>query len=114
MRDWQERPIYYKLDGHTPVPVDHSQWPLIGHEDVKAMAESVGARVASSVIGDVEISTVFTGLDMQHFDGPPLLFETMAFPSNEVWRYSTWEQAETGHAEIVGKLKGGGDEDRDD
>ena len=57
--------------------------------------------------GDVEVSTIFLGLD-HSFDGKkPLLFETMVFggPSNgDTKRYSTWEQAESGHIEMVKKI----------
>lgn len=46
------------------------------------------------------VSTVFLGLCHRFGDGgPPLLFETMIFPGNDQWRYSTWEEAKAGHAE---------------
>lgn len=52
------------------------------------------------------ISTVFLGLDHQHFGGgPPLVFETMSFEeegdSVHQDRYSTWAEAETGHDMIL-------------
>lgn len=49
----------------------------------------------------VSVSTVFLGLDHNFTDsGTPLLFETMAFGGQhdqEMRRYHTWEEAETGH-----------------
>jgi len=60
----------------------------------------------------VWISTVFLGLDHRFGDkGPPLLFETMVFEmtmeggGDEMWRYSTWDDAETGHKAIVRRVK---------
>ena len=56
------------------------------------------------------LSTVFLGIDHSYGQGPPLLFETMAFKTEpfetfreELYceRYATWEQAETGHWNLV-------------
>lgn len=61
------------------------------------------------------VSTVFLGLD-HNFSGvgPPLLFETMIFArgGGEVdfgddggcWRYSSWDDAETGHKTAVRRM----------
>lgn len=53
------------------------------------------------------ISTVFLGLNQRLFgppDLPPEVFETMVFPDCEVcWRYSTWAEAEAGHAEVLAR-----------
>ncbi len=53
------------------------------------------------------------GLDHRFGDsGPPLIFETMIFPSEKNMmetyckRYSTWEEAEAGHAHAVRIAKG--------
>ena len=55
--------------------------------------------------GQLELSTVFLGLDHNHADsGPPILFETMLFHSEAgplddigMMRYSTLEEAREGH-----------------
>ena len=54
------------------------------------------------------VSTVFLGVDHSFgFSKRPLLFETMVFKSEEslsdvdMSRYSTWEEAEKGHKEMV-------------
>ena len=55
----------------------------------------------------MRVSTVFLGLDHQHFDGPPLLFETMVFVGehgDEMERYSTWDEAVAGHDAMVAKV----------
>lgn len=66
--------------------------------------EKAERHVAKDQIGDVRISTVFLGIDHQFGDGPPLLFETMIFGGDHDQhqeRCSTWEQAETQHADAV-------------
>ena len=98
------RPQFYILEHHTPVPLD----------DIVAWArwkvDSVAWRVARSQVADVEISTVFLGLDYNFtYQGPPMLFETMVFKRPGVGdvvheytrRYPTWDEAEAGHAEVV-------------
>jgi len=69
-------------------------------EDVMAVAHSIGTRVAYDKVGDVEISTVFIGVDTR-LCGPPGVFETMTFPDGAVRRWSTWDEAEEGHAKIA-------------
>lgn len=71
-----------------------------------------GRTVGRTDIGEWHVSTVFLGMDHNFGGGPPLLFETMIFshhdPRNEqdesCWRYTTWEQAESGHAAVVAWL----------
>lgn len=93
-------------------------WILRGREAVQVrdvsewsawIEQQGGARsVGRDVVGSVEVSTVFMGLN-HSFDGagPPLLFETMIFgahdelPEHYQVRYSTWDEAEMGHAVIV-------------
>lgn len=57
---------------------------------------------------DVEVSTVFLGLDHNFMDeGPPILFETMIFGGEHDMyqdRYTTWEEAELGHLAAVRML----------
>lgn len=64
----------------------------------------------TEVAPGVTVSTVFLGLDHQHFSGPPLLFETMVFndygDDGTQERYSTWDEAAAGHARIVAEQKG--------
>lgn len=61
----------------------------------------------TQVAPNVEVSTVFLGLDHQFGDGPPLLFETMIFGGNrdgDQWRYSTYTQAAKGHKAVVSQF----------
>jgi hypothetical protein len=50
------------------------------------------------------VSTVFLGINHQMGPGLPLLFETMVFGGaldHQQWRYSTWREAEQGHAAVL-------------
>lgn len=51
------------------------------------------------------VSTVFLGIDYAFQGGPPLIFESMLFVENlggeDQRRYSTREEAEAGHKEMV-------------
>ena len=93
----------YILAGHTPVPCDDL------HEWAKAY-EANDRRVAWTALEKFDVSTVFLGIDHNFGgDGPPILFETMVFRAGEssdidMDRYSTWEEAEAGHAKMVEKV----------
>lgn len=92
---------FYLLQGKIP----------IREPDLMTWAAGMGkldARVAFDKIHDASISTVFLGLDHQHGAGLPLLFETMIFDGEldgQVWRYSTWADAELGHANAVALVR---------
>jgi len=84
-------------------------------EDRVAVAESnliVWARwfetadrcVNRTELGDILVSTVFLGIDLNYAGGSPHIFETMIFgsESEQVYRRcSMWEEAERYHAEAV-------------
>lgn len=65
-------------------------------------------RVAYTKFDDgTEVSTVFLGLDHSFGDGPPVLWETMAFGprANDIQeRYTSREDAQAGHDRIVAEL----------
>ena len=113
----------YILDGHTPVLIGRDVAYLdpadIGtpewHEELliwgRFMENHQARRVDKDCIGDVEVSTVFLGLDHQYGSGPPILFETMVFGGpldGEQERCSTWEEAEAMHAAMVERVKAAG------
>lgn len=88
----------YILDGREPVRAP----------DVRTWGEwfhSADRCVAFSELGDVQVSTVFLGID--HSIGllpGPILFETMVsggpLDDERKW-YRTWDEAEKGHAAMV-------------
>lgn len=87
-------------DGKTPVPCDDllewGRW-LQGRD----------RRVAYTKTWTHRVSTVFLGLNHNFEEqGEPLLFESMVFPmgsweEQEMARYSTWDEAITGHRAMV-------------
>ena len=88
---------FYVLRGKKAIKTDVLDW--------STSFEIGDRRVAqTSLPDDVEVSTVFLGMDHQFGDGPPLLFETMVFggeQDQETMRYTTWEEAAKGHKDMV-------------
>lgn len=85
---------------------------VVSCDDLELWAQwfqTANRRVAHDTVGDVRISTVFLGLNHNFFDdGPPLIFETMVFGGqldDATERYSTYAQAESGHAAMVERVK---------
>lgn len=93
----------YILEGHTPIVCnDLFKWAT--------WFEKADRTVAKTKIGELEVFTVFLGLDYNWIEGgKPLLFETLIFGGKkfdqEQDRYSTWEEAEAGHKKMVEKVK---------
>lgn len=100
--------MYYILDDdNNAMPCDLHEWTQMYQTE-----EGQNRRhVAFDDIGDIQVSTVFLGLDHNHFGGPPLLFETMVFSGNGndryCKRYSTWSEAEEGHVTAVQWVRDG-------
>ena len=96
-------PRYYILEGHTPMPAPLGTWGRWFETADRVVVKTIP-------VDGITISTVFLGLNHQFMSGgPPLLFETMVF-----WeggdldkaqdRYTTWEDAEVGHATMVARV----------
>jgi len=96
---------FYKLDeSQNIIPVNTIN-------DVADMFDDFKKRkVGHTCIGDIEISTVFLCIDHNYTNnGPPVLFETMVFGGEfdgECRRYSSWDEALSGHEKWVKKLGG--------
>ena len=93
---------YYQLNGRDLVEV----------EDVLEWAEwfeNGNIRVAQTdVTPDTTVSTIFMGINRNPGSEPPLLFETMVFGGELdglVWRYATYDEAETGHQTAVKEVE---------
>lgn len=97
--------LIYKLDAdRNPVPMGTSHAEMI--EWARWCDIEENRRVGDTVIGwnGEHVSTIFTGIDLRLFEGKPVLFETRVFGGpldGHTWRYATWNDAETGHAEAV-------------
>ncbi|MBD3882161.1 hypothetical protein IFO70_10360 [Phormidium tenue FACHB-886] len=100
--DKEEYPLdeyvkHWILDGKTPIPYDdHS------HLEWAQWYEAADCIVAWDEVEKVKISTVFLGLNFRFGEGrPPLLFETIINGGEYdpyCVKYTTWEDAEAGHA----------------
>ena len=91
----------YILDGHEAVECpDLTKWA--------EWMEHADRHVRDTFRDEVRVSTVFLGLDHSFSDdAPPVLFETMVFingSGGEMERYSTWDEAEEGHQNMVDKV----------
>ena len=69
----------------------------------------VGLTQVTDRARSIRVSTVFLGLDHGFGSGPPLIFETMTFPDDDLLeedceRYATEDQAHAGHAAMVAKV----------
>ena len=88
---------HYILEGKEAKPVDLITWAK--------WFEAADRHVAKTAVNDdINVSTVFLGLDHSFGDGLPLLYETMIFGGEHDQyqaRYSTWEQAKAGHERAV-------------
>jgi hypothetical protein len=106
------RPRWYTLRDRIAVPCDDL------HDAVLQGLDPASGRVAETVVaeGACWVSTVFLGLDHGDGEGEPMLFETMAFlplPEDPASagtpigrrRYSSWADAEVGHAEVVAEVR---------
>lgn len=92
---------HYILEGREVVPAELMTW---------AVWFETGDRVVARTTTDKgDVSTVFLGLDHRFgIEGPPILFETLVFGgplADEMERYSTYEQAEEGHARMVARVE---------
>jgi len=78
-------------------PMTMEQWnALLGDPEYKVVQQD-------TLENGRWVSTVWLGMNMQYGEGPPLIFETMVFPSHgnysELYceRYATEAQARQGH-----------------
>ena len=87
----------YILEGKITKEVDMMEWAK--------WFETAERHVAKTEISkEVNVSTVFLGLDHSFSGGTPILFETMIFGGEHDQyqeRYATYEEAEAGHIVAV-------------
>ena len=90
---------YYDRQGE---PLTFRQWGML-HSLMEYKA------VAQTTVGHYWISTVWLGLDHSFGEGPPVIFETMVFRSEEsdleCQRYATEAEAIAGHLRMVRQVK---------
>lgn len=97
------------MSEHYVLEADHSVRPAELMEWAVFFEDITNRRVALDKIGEASVSTVFIGLDHSFGDGPPLIFETLisgGAHDQEMWRYSTWDEAVAGHQTAVDLVHG--------
>ena len=104
---------YYILVGRETVAANMATWAMEFERRYRHIA-TTGVDpwgVDRTEFSNAHISTVFLGIDHNHFGkGPPLLFETMIFGGrmdDYQNRCSTWDEAEAMHAEAVALARTG-------
>jgi hypothetical protein len=107
-------PLSYYLDEMgEPVGVPFGDPKLYAWWEVRDEPGPRNRRVASDTVGHLWVSTVFLSIDHQFGMGPPVLWETMIFNNrtgeSDLYceRYTSREEAERRHVEIVGLLREG-------
>jgi hypothetical protein len=114
--DFLHRPMYYDPDGH---PIDLHTWGDLMQQRTENLKDGIPRESwwgKKTMIGDVEISTVWLGLDHSFLTGPPLTWETMIFGGRYAdadlqWRYTTRGQAYDHHEQIIRNLRAGKEPD---
>ena len=101
------RPVYFDRDG---TPITFKEWGRLRFGDVRGDRLMDYCRVASTLVGEVWVSTVWLGIDHGfRSDGPPIIFETMVFGGGDTYdgwqdRYATEADALAGHQGVVALL----------
>ena len=90
--------MYYDKDGS---PMELFDWAA-------KFEDQIYKRVAETTLSNgTWVSTVWLGTDHSLGNGPPLIFETMVFPTRnnldeqDVARYSTMKEANAGHRQMI-------------
>lgn len=99
-KEVSEPHYWYGLDAQ------HNAIPISVAEAHKLMEDFASRLVARTVIGEVIVSTVFLVFDRRRRggEGPPVLFETMAWFDGRQRRYCTWAEAVAGHNALVAEI----------
>lgn len=109
---WNKKDYFILDENKNVIPASLIEWGTYLEEIDKRI-------VKKDMINDLQVSTVFVGMDMNgHFldadnisDYKPAIFETMIFPRDggDIYcdRYATWKEAEEGHQKAVQWVKDG-------
>lgn len=94
---------YWMLDGTTVKRCpDLETWML--------WMSRARRQVNRTVVGEVLVSTVFTGIDSGGLESSPRVFETMVFDPDRGrrgFRYCTWQEAVEGHKQACDEVRNG-------
>ncbi len=88
----------YKLVGKKPVPCPIAEW-------ITFMKSAANRIIEQKQIGNLLVSTIFTGMDRHFGNGEKQLFETTIMgivgDLQPCWRSATWNQAIRKHRRLV-------------
>lgn len=97
----------YRLNGKKPVPCTFGEY-------IAALKSPANRIVEQTQVGDLLVSTIFTGIDHAFGTGEKQLFETAVFGLPDDlqprWRFPTWNQAVREHRKLVLSLESRGPE----
>jgi hypothetical protein len=97
---------YYILDeNHELVPTKNVLVWARWFEKARLDGSNI---VGKTKIGDVEVSTVFLGINHNFFGDTPQVFETMVFGGawdQYQWRCLTWDEAEQQHEDACDAVR---------
>lgn len=90
---------FYKLVDRTPMHCTLAEF-------VEAMKDEKNRIIEQTMIGDLQVSTVFTGIDQNWAnEGDPILFDTVVFGLPDdlrpQWSFSSWDESMEIHNLIV-------------
>jgi len=92
---------FYRLVDRTPVRCTFAEF-------AKAMQDDANRIVTQATVGELQISTVFTGINSNWSEGDPILFETVVFGLPDdlqpQWSFSTLDEAMEIHNLLVATL----------
>lgn len=93
---------YYRLEGHEPIECkDVLEWGRWFGSADRVVAQTYFGKDKPE---EIQVSTVFLGLDYSYGKGKPILFETMIFGGEHDQyqdRCSTWDQAIEMHDKAI-------------
>lgn len=98
---------YFGPDGTA---IDYDEWSRLYALRAQDLALDSWWRRHTDIDADVNVSTVWLGLNHQFGNGPPLFWESMIFGGNHdehVWRYGSRAEALDHHEQIVRALREG-------
>ncbi len=90
---------YILINGKPVKCLDMDTWQAWKEQS----RETGECRVAYTEIGDKSVSTVFLGYDTNFGEGVPMVYESLV--GDETHRYATLQEAQSGHDELVEKLR---------
>ena len=101
--------MYFSPNGE---PMEMLEWANLFEKRREDLSPESWWRKRTEVGADLEVSTVWLGLNHRWSDGPPLIWETMIFGGDhdlQCWRYSSRQAAYDDHERIVRALVAGRD-----